>query len=61
MADEIYPERRYMDEYLVETVHHAMDYDTTRRPMSFYIENPKGIKALFDVIAYSKCKAQGTL
>jgi len=56
MADYVYPEYRYMDTYLTDVVQYVMEYDTNRRAMTTYVENPVNIKALFDVIAYDKCK-----
>jgi len=55
MSDYVYPERRYMDTYLTDVVQYVMEYDTTRRAMTYYVESPSNIDNLFDVIAYDKC------
>lgn len=57
-TDEVDPELRMMDQYVLLVNQYAMDNDalvSTRR-MSYYAETPSDISRLFDRIAYEKCK-----
>lgn len=54
-----YPEMRFSDLWslwVVQTVF-AVDSADTTRPMTHYAESPAGISALFDRVAYPKCKS----
>ncbi|CRK87601.1 CLUMA_CG001397, isoform A [Clunio marinus] len=56
MANLVYPEDRLMDTFVVDVVQTVLEVDasTTIRPMTFYVENPDRIKALFDRVGYEK-------
>uniref|UniRef100_A0A336LYD8 Aminopeptidase N n=1 Tax=Culicoides sonorensis TaxID=179676 RepID=A0A336LYD8_CULSO len=52
----VYPEYRDIDLFVLNNLQHAMRVDATgvSRPMTYYVENHRGISNLFDDIAYSK-------
>lgn len=53
-----YPEEKYMDLHQVQAVHLALSQDSsdTTRPMNWNANTPAEISALFDTVAYYKCK-----
>lgn len=55
---QIYPEWRILDFYVVDTLQDVFQSDEreTTRPMTHYAESAEGVLALFDNIAYAKCK-----
>lgn len=52
----VYPEYRDIDLFVLNNLQHAMRVDATgvSRPMTYYVENHRGISNLFDDISYSK-------
>lgn len=58
LASLVYPEDRLMDTFVVDVVQSVLDVDASPsiRPMTYYVENPDRITALFDRVAYDKCK-----
>lgn len=58
IADVLEPTWRIMDQFGIKNVHIAMVSDSleTTRPMTFDAGTPEEIDALFDNIAYEKCK-----
>lgn len=52
----VYPEYRDIDLFVLSNLQHAMRVDATgvSRPMTYYVENHRGISNLFDDISYSK-------
>lgn len=53
-----YPEMRFgemFNVYVIQAVF-AVDSSDNTRPMTHYAESPNGISALFDRVAYPKCK-----
>lgn len=56
MASLVYPESELMDDFVVDIVHNALEYDSYpyTRPMTYYVESPDEIADLFDNIAYDK-------
>lgn len=52
----VFPEYRDIDLFIINNLQHAMRVDETgfTRPMTFYVENHRGISSLFDDISYSK-------
>lgn len=54
----VYPDERWIDSFLVETVQPVLETDAnpTIRPMSYYVESPARVANLFDNMAYSKRK-----
>lgn len=55
---QIYPEWRILDFYVVNTLQDVFlsDERESTRPMTHYAESAEGVLALFDNIAYAKCK-----
>lgn len=57
---QVYPDWKILDFYVLETVQNVMSSDSleSTRPMSHYVESPAAVSALFDNIAYAKCKSR---
>ncbi|XP_037036998.1 aminopeptidase N-like [Bradysia coprophila] len=51
-----YPDARYMDSFLVEYMHVALENDANPnvRAMTHYVEHPDRIEDLFDIVSYHK-------
>jgi aminopeptidase N len=58
ILDFVFKEERWIDTFITDTVLPVMitDANPSIRPMTFYVESPERVSALFDRIAYSKCK-----
>lgn len=54
----MHPDWNIFDTFVVQSLHGVFKNDASNRsrPMTYYTENPSGIKGLFDEIAYAKCK-----
>lgn len=54
----VFPEDRWIDTHLVGTMQPVFETDSNVniRPMTYYVEAPGRIDALFDNVAYAKCK-----
>lgn len=52
----VYPDERWIDTFLVETVQPTFETDSNPniRQMTYYVENPARVAGLFDTIAYDK-------
>lgn len=52
----IYPEDRWMDAFVVDSIQNALTLDThpNMRPMTQHAESPSELAGLFDVVAYDK-------
>lgn len=52
----IYPEQRWMDAFVVDSIQNALTLDANPniRPMTHYAETPAELAGLFDVVAYDK-------
>ncbi|KAJ6636155.1 Aminopeptidase N [Pseudolycoriella hygida] len=51
-----YPDARYMDSFLIEYMHVALENDANPnvRAMTHYVEHPDRIEDLFDIVSYHK-------
>ena len=56
MAHFVWPDERWIDTFLIDTVHRMMEIDAhpNIRPMTIYVEHPDDILALFDSVTYWK-------
>lgn len=57
-TDWVFPEWKILDTLVFSNVQNAMisDATTSTRPMTYYVESPRAVSALFDNVAYAKCK-----
>lgn len=58
MTSQLFPSMRMEELFAIESLQSIMyrDSSLSTRPMTWYEESPKAVAALFDGIAYSKCK-----
>lgn len=58
MNIQVHPDWDIFQSFLTGKLHSAMRTDGSEntRPMTYYVENPRGVQGLFDNIAYAKCK-----
>lgn len=54
---QVHPDWDIFQSFLANKLHLALQIDATERtrPMTYYIESPRGVQGLFDNIAYAKC------
>ncbi|KAL4227197.1 hypothetical protein ACF0H5_015170 [Mactra antiquata] len=55
-ADEIYPEWKMFEEFVIDTLHWAFEFDSlvTSHPIYVPVDNPSEIQEIFDSISYDK-------
>lgn len=58
MTEKIYPDMRKEELFAVAQLQDVLRRDSSAasRPMTSYEESPEAVAALFDFVAYSKCK-----
>lgn len=57
MTEKIYPDMRKEELFAVAQLQDVLKRDSpASRPMTSYAESPKAVAALFDFVAYGKCK-----